>query len=163
MPRTSTLKAGAAALGLLIGFATAPESQVALDRDVTPYTVAVAWREGGGTPELPAVAGVQTDDWGGRLAPAPRAKRAEPASAPPAARAKPAPRAEAVARAEAMARTEAAPEEAPSPPPAPPVSAIATALAAPRPLCPNEEHGIRDARAVRHHREVLGHSEELTG
>ncbi|HVH13819.1 MAG TPA: hypothetical protein VM759_12245 [Longimicrobium sp.] len=157
MPRTSTLKAGAAALGLLIGFATAPESQVALDRDVTPYTVAVAWREGGGTPELPAVAGVQTDDWGGRLAPVPRAKRAEPASAPPAARAKPAPRAEAVARAEA------APEEAPSPLPAPPVSAIATALAAPRPLCPNEARGIHEARAVRHHREVLGHAEELTG
>ena len=44
MPRTSTLKAGAAALGLLIGFATAPESQVSLDRDVTPYTVAVVWR-----------------------------------------------------------------------------------------------------------------------
>lgn len=149
MPRTSTLKAGAAALGLLIGFATAPESQVSLDRDVTPYTVAVVWREGG-PPELPAVAGFQADDWGGRLAPAPRAKRAEPAPPPPA-RAKPAPRAE------------VSPEAAPTPPLAPAGSAVAAALAAPRPLCPSEEAGIREARAVRHHREVLGHADELTG
>lgn len=95
MPRTSTLKAAAAALGLLAGFVMAPQAQGPMDRDVTPYAVAVVWKVSA-PPELPDVSGVQADDWGGRLAPAPRMRTAPPASLrrrTPAAKPKPAPRA----------------------------------------------------------------------
>lgn len=77
MRRTSTLQAAAAALGLMAGFAMAPQGQAPLDRDVTPYAVALVWRTSG-PPELPPVAGVQVDDWGGRLAPAPDRRAAKP-------------------------------------------------------------------------------------
>jgi hypothetical protein len=74
MRRTSTLPAAGAALGLLAGFVMAPAGPAPLDRDVTPYAVTVAWRTGGPT-QLPSVAGVEVDDWGGRFAPAPPAER----------------------------------------------------------------------------------------
>jgi hypothetical protein len=69
MRRTSTLPAAGAVLGMLAGFAMTPADRAPLERELTPHAVAVAWR-GPVPPELP-VAGVQVDDWGGRLAPAP--------------------------------------------------------------------------------------------
>jgi hypothetical protein len=111
MRRTSTLRASAAAFGLMAGFAITPDVPSPLERSVTPYAVAVAWRVS--NPE-PPVAGVEADDWGGRMAPpparpapgrpsAPRVRRAPtrvhaPGHAHPAPRAKPAPKAEAVHR-----------------------------------------------------------------
>jgi hypothetical protein len=100
MSRTSTLKAAAAALGLLTGFVMAPEAQAPLERDLTPYSVAVIWKVNAPT-ELPSVSGVQMDGGGGRLAPAPTpppaAERAAPrvrvSVRPPAAKPKPGPEA----------------------------------------------------------------------
>lgn len=43
MSRTSPLHAAAAALGVLAGFALAPGGAPPLERDVTPYAVAVVW------------------------------------------------------------------------------------------------------------------------
>ncbi len=59
MRRTPTLQAAAAALGLMAGLAMTPADRAPLERSLTPYTVAVAWRTGG--PERP-VAGVEVDD-----------------------------------------------------------------------------------------------------
>lgn len=120
MPRTSPLKAAAAALGLLTGFVMAPESQGPLDRDVTPYAVTVAWHVSA-PPELPSVSGVQVDDWGGRLAPRP--VRAAPA----------APAAPSAAKNRAPARTRAA---KPRPAAAP---AVQTAEAPPPPVVRGSE------------------------
>lgn len=101
MPRTSTSKAAAAALGLLAGFVLAPQAQGPMDRDVTPYAVAVVWKASA-PPELPDVSGVRADDWGGRLAPAPAPPRPAPARSPrrrlPAAKPQPAERAAPVAK-----------------------------------------------------------------
>lgn len=73
MRRTPTLQAAAAALGLVAGFAMTPASASSpLAGEVTPHAVAVAWRVSA-PPEMP-VAGVQADDWGGRLPPEPAAK-----------------------------------------------------------------------------------------
>jgi hypothetical protein len=69
MLRTPTLHAAAASLGLMAGFVMAPVEVAPLERSLAPHAVAVAW-DGGPSPDLP-VAGVQIDDWGGRLAPTP--------------------------------------------------------------------------------------------
>jgi hypothetical protein len=79
MRRTSTLKASAAAFGLMAGFAMTPDVPSPLERSVTPYAVAVAWRVS--NPE-PPVAGVEADDWGGRMAPPP-ARKAPPRPSTP--------------------------------------------------------------------------------
>lgn len=89
MRRTSTLQAAAAALGMLAGFAMTPSDRAPLDRDVTPHTVGVAWVAYG--PPEPPVAGVQADDWGGRLAPAPSVKLAPMRARAPEGRAAPRP------------------------------------------------------------------------
>jgi hypothetical protein len=87
MRRTSTLHAAAAALGMLAGFAMTPADRPLLAGEVTPHAVAVAWDEHT-PPELP-VAGVQADDWGGRLAPAPSVKLAPMRARAPEGRAAP--------------------------------------------------------------------------
>jgi hypothetical protein len=95
MRRTSTLHAAAAALGLLAGFAMTPAERPLLEGEVTPHTVALAWD----APPSPVggegdVAGVQVDDWGGRLKPAERPVKLQPMRArPPQGRSAPAPRA----------------------------------------------------------------------
>jgi hypothetical protein len=65
MRLTSTLRASAAAFGVLAGFAMTPDSPSRLERAVTPYAVAVAWAPG---PE-PSAGGARADDWEGRMTP----------------------------------------------------------------------------------------------
>jgi hypothetical protein len=150
MRRTSTLSAAGAALGLLAGFVMAPAGPAPLDRDVTPYAVTVAWRTGGPT-QLPSVAGVEVDDWGGRFSPAPpadgraardRVTERRVRTRTPAARAKPAPMAE--------ARAKAAPQ---------PIIVRGSDLAAatfgmPKRECPREAAEAREARRVRQEAEA---------
>jgi hypothetical protein len=158
MPRTSTLKAAAAALGLLAGFVMAPQAQGPMDRDVTPYAIAVAWKVSA-PPELPDVSGVQADDWGGRLAPAPRMRTAPPAPLrrrTPAAKPKPAPR--------------PAPSVAKASPPAaawdadPAVVRDAERAVALVPgACPREAVRVRAVRHVRARRHAHGEHEAREG
>jgi hypothetical protein len=89
MRRTSTLHAAAAALGMLAGFAMTPADRPLLAGEVTPYAVAFAW-DAHAAPE-PPVAGVQADDWGGRLAPAPDVRLAPMRARAPEGRAAPRP------------------------------------------------------------------------
>ncbi|HEX6038689.1 MAG TPA: hypothetical protein VFZ20_11640, partial [Longimicrobium sp.] len=81
--------AAGAALGLLAGLAmNHPVDTTPLAGEVTPYALSVAWHSPAPVPEEPA-AGVQADDWGGRLA-EPAARRPAHARTP---EARPAPRA----------------------------------------------------------------------
>lgn len=135
MRRTSTLHAAGAALGLLAGLAmTHRTDSVPLGGEVAPYAVAVAWRSPGPSPEMP-VAGVQADDWGGRLPPPPPAK-------PAPARERARPRAPEVRRAPKGLATEGQPARAAKQAPAPRVLRGAEMAAATfgvrREECPRE-------------------------
>lgn len=67
MRLTSTLHAAGAALGLLVGLTmNHPEDSAPLASEVAPYALTVAWHSPAPGPEMP-VAGVQADDWGGRM------------------------------------------------------------------------------------------------
>jgi hypothetical protein len=157
MPRTATPRAAAAALGLLAGFVLAPQDQGPMDRDVTPYAVAVVWKTSA-PPELPDVSGVQADDWGSRLSPAPPAARPAPPARirprAPAAKPKPAPRAAPrVAKASAPAPSLA---EVPAPVPAEVRDSGHAVALAPRGACTREEAHVREmrhAREIRHARD----------
>jgi hypothetical protein len=83
MSRTSTLKAAAAALGLLAGFVMAPEAQGPLEREVTPYSVAVVWKMSA-PPRLPSASGARMDDSDIRPAAAPAPRPAAPKARVPA-------------------------------------------------------------------------------
>ncbi len=90
MRRTSTLQAAAAALGLLAGFALAPAQRPTLEGEVTPHVVSLAWDASPvhpGTGSDPA--GVQADDWGGRLKPAQPVRLTPMRARPPAGRSAP--------------------------------------------------------------------------
>jgi hypothetical protein len=93
MRLTSTLHAAGAALGLLAGLSiNHPVDAAPLAGEVMPYEVAVVWKRSPAPgPEAPAAAGVQADDWGGRLPPQPAAKPSPERKRAPAVRRAPRP------------------------------------------------------------------------
>lgn len=73
MRRTSTLHAAAAALGLLAGFAMTPAERGALEGEVTPHAVSLAWDALPAPADLPGPGMEETEEMEARV------KRAEPA------------------------------------------------------------------------------------